>query len=270
MFQRGVTTWQKLQALYQGILENGDKRTDTWLLVHSPVPIACIFFGYLFVLWSGPKLMSRRSPVDLKPVLVVYNFAMVCLSAYMSYEFTASSWLAKYSLLCQPVDYSDSPLALRMARVYWWFFFSKVIELCDTMFFILRKKDNQLTFLHVYHHATMIFNCWIGIKYVAGGQNFFIGLINSMVHVVMYLYYGLAALGPGVSKYLWWKRYITFLQLFQFFLVTSHCTYNLFADCDYPDSINAMQVAYALSLTALFCNFYYHSYLSRKKTDKTS
>lgn len=38
------------------------------------------------------------------------------------------------------------------------------------VFFILRKKNRQLTFLHVYHHATMIFNWWAGVKYVAGGQ----------------------------------------------------------------------------------------------------
>ena len=38
------------------------------------------------------------------------------------------------------------------------------------VFFILRKKNSQLTFLHVYHHATMIFNWWAGVKYVAGGQ----------------------------------------------------------------------------------------------------
>ena len=42
---------------------------------------------------------------------------------------------------------------------------------------------------------------------------FLIGLINSLVHVVMYLYYGLAAFGPNMAKYLWWKRYLTSLQL---------------------------------------------------------
>lgn len=42
---------------------------------------------------------------------------------------------------------------------------------------------------------------------------FLIGLINSLVHVAMYLYYGLAAFGPSMSKYLWWKRYLTSLQL---------------------------------------------------------
>ena len=34
-----------------------------------------------------------------------------------------------------------------------------------------------------------------------------------MVHSVMYLYYALAALGPWMRPYLWWKKYLTQLQL---------------------------------------------------------
>ena len=33
------------------------------------------------------------------------------------------------------------------------------------------------------------------------------------VHVVMYFYYLMSSLGPQVQKYLWWKRYITRLQV---------------------------------------------------------
>ncbi|KAI7809317.1 hypothetical protein IRJ41_005034 [Triplophysa rosa] len=242
-------SWQKLQLLYQWFLQNGDKRTDGWLLVYSPLPVSFIFLCYLFIIWLGPKLMAHRRPVNIKALLIIYNFSMVCLSAYMCYEFTASSWLANYSLFCQPVDYSESPLAMRM-------------------FFILRKKNNQLTLLHVYHHGTMIFNWWAGVKYVAGGQSFLIGLINSFVHVVMYMYYGLAALGPQMQKYLSWKRYLTCLQLLQFFIVTIHSAVNLIADCDFPDSMNAVVLAYAFSLIALFSNFYYQSYLA-KKTKRT-
>lgn len=29
----------------------------------------------------------------------------------------------------------------------------------------------------------------------------------------MYSYYGLSACGPGIQKYLWWKRYITQAQM---------------------------------------------------------
>lgn len=264
-----ASTWQKLQLLYHNMLESGDKRTDSWLLVYSPVPIICIFLCYLTVIWAGPKLMLQRRPINLKPVLIIYNFAMVCLSAYMFYEFTASSWLAGYSLKCQPVDYSTSPLAMRMAKVCWWFYFSKVIELSDTVFFILRKKNSQLTFLHVYHHSTMIFNWWAGVKYVAGGQSFLIGLVNSLVHIVMYLYYGLASFGPTMHPYLGWKRYLTVLQLLQFLVVTVHTSYNLLIDCDFPDAMNAVVVSYSLSLIALFSNFYYRSYLDMDK-DKTA
>lgn len=260
-----AAAWQTLVSMHQKIVENGDKRTDPWLLVYSPVPVAVIFLVYLCVVWVGPRLMTHRQPVNLKVVLIVYNFAMVGMSAYMFSEFLVTSWLSNYSLLCQPVDYSTNPLAMRMATVCWWFFFSKVIELSDTLFFILRKKNNQLSFLHVYHHATMIFNWWAGIKYVAGGQSFFIGLVNSFVHVVMYSYYALAAIGPHMQKYLWWKRYLTSLQLVQFMLFLLHTGYNLFSDCDFPDGMNLLVFGYCITLIILFSNFYVQSYLKKKK-----
>ena len=37
--------------------------------------------------------------------------------------------------------------------------------------------------------------------------------LNSFIHVIMYIYYGLAGLGPHMQKYLWWKKYLTRLQL---------------------------------------------------------
>ncbi|KAJ4448782.1 hypothetical protein ANN_00173 [Periplaneta americana] len=37
--------------------------------------------------------------------------------------------------------------------------------------------------------------------------------INAFVHIFMYTYYMLSAMGPRVKKYLWWKKYITLLQL---------------------------------------------------------
>lgn len=42
---------------------------------------------------------------------------------------------------------------------------------------------------------------------------FVAGTINSFVHIIMYSYYLLAAMGPRVQKYLWWKKHITNLQM---------------------------------------------------------
>ncbi|XP_063010358.1 very long chain fatty acid elongase 4-like isoform X3 [Melospiza melodia melodia] len=208
-----ASTWQKTQEFYNWILESGDPRTDPWPLVYSPLPVTLIFTSYLFMVALGPSCMRQRQQLELRALLLTYNLAMVALSSYMFYEFLVTSVLANYSYLCQPVDYSQSELGMRMARVCWWFFFSKVIELLDTVFLILRKKQEQVTFLHVYHHGSMLFNWWSGVKYVPGGQAFFVGMLNSFVHIFMYGYYALASLGPRMRQHLWWKRYLTILQL---------------------------------------------------------
>lgn len=39
------------------------------------------------------------------------------------------------------------------------------------------------------------------------------GALNSFVHVVMYSYYLLTALNPKYKNNLWWKKYITQLQI---------------------------------------------------------
>lgn len=38
-------------------------------------------------------------------------------------------------------------------------------------------------------------------------------IVNSFIHVLMYSYYGLSAIGPHMNKYLWWKKYLTIIQL---------------------------------------------------------
>ncbi|NXT19236.1 ELOV7 protein, partial [Syrrhaptes paradoxus] len=149
-----------------------DPRTDPWPLVHSPLPVTLLFASYLFVVTLGPFYMRKQKPLKLRSLLIAYNIAMMILSSYMFYEFLVTSALANYSYLCQPVDYSQSELGMRMARVCWCFF-SKVIKLLDNgkeVFFILPKKHEQVTFLHLYHHGTMLFNWWSGVKYVPGGQ----------------------------------------------------------------------------------------------------
>ncbi|XP_076075654.1 very long chain fatty acid elongase 7-like [Mytilus galloprovincialis] len=249
-----------VRHFYHLAMSKGDPRVNDWLLMETPIPVVIIFVSYLLMVKFGPKLMEHRKPLQLHNVLIAYNLFMVLLSAYMFYEFLMSAVLAGYSIRCQPVDYSNNPIAIRMAKVCWLYFFSKIIEILDTIFFILRKKDQQITFLHVYHHSTMLLNWWLGVKYIAGGQSFFLALLNTFVHILMYGYYGLSALGPHVQKYLWWKKYITKLQLAQFFLVIIHTSLNIVTECDFPNGYNVAVFVYAFSLVFLFANFYKSAY----------
>ena len=169
------------------------------------------------------------------------------------------------------------PQALRILRVGWWYFFSKFVDLLDTVFFIMRKKFNQVgknqrgipppclflfiisilevSPLHVIHHSTLPWLSWWGPRFVGGGHAVFGPFLNSGwnsiiqaivwndylgVHTVMYFYYLCAAFGPEVQKYLWWKKYITTIQLVQFVLVFFHAIQPLFFECNFPRAASLM------------------------------
>lgn len=55
-----------------------------------------------------------------------------------------------------------------MARWVWRLLMLKILELSDTVIFILRKKYNQASFLHIYHHTSTALLSWIACKFVPG------------------------------------------------------------------------------------------------------
>lgn len=59
----------------------------------------------------------------------------------------------------------------------------------------------------------MPMSVWFGVKFTPGGHSSFFGFLNTFVHIIMYSYYLLAALGPKYQKYLWWKKYLTTIQM---------------------------------------------------------
>ncbi|CAK9297651.1 unnamed protein product [Gordionus sp. m RMFG-2023] len=254
--------WQKASNMYSHVLTGGDPRTQSWFLVHSPLPTLLVVALYLLVVKYGPRFMANRKPAgDLRKAIIIYNFTLVIWSVYMFYEFTAVAILQRYSWICQHMDLSNNWLSLRIAECFWWYYFSKIVELLDTMFFILRKKFGQVSFLHVYHHSTMPILMWLCVKYYAGGNCFIVGILNSLIHIFMYGYYALSALGPHMHKYLWWKPYLTIAQLVQLGAILIHSLVNRYVDCkSYPYQYNYLAIVYCSSLIGLFANFYYRAY----------
>jgi hypothetical protein len=116
----------------------------------------------------------------------------------------------------------------------------------------------------------MPFNVWLTIRFAPGGHSSFCSFLNSAVHVVMYLYYGLAAIGPRMQPYLTWKKYITNIQLTQFVLVFVHSFQLLFRDCDYPRVFMAYIGFYAVIFLFLFLDFHRKAYSSPKSASASS
>lgn len=93
-------------------------------------------------------------------------------------------------------------------------------------------------------------------------------MINSFVHIIMYLYYALAAMGPTVAKYLWWKRYLTIIQLVQFTIAMTASAVALYYQCDFPLWMHYLLIVYMMTFLVLFGNFYIKSYLEKGRNAK--
>jgi len=261
----GDSNGTSVGSLYTRVMVDlRDPRSDGWLLMDSIWPtIALSASYYLIVRYIGPRLMKNREPFNLKYVMLAYNLFQTVFNSWIFYK-VFWLWRDHYSWTCQPVDYSQSLHGLAALDVTWWYFFSKFIDFFDSFFFVARKKFSHLSSLHVVHHGGLPIAVWFGPKFVGGGHTTFCGFLNSGVHVAMYLYYFLAALGPSIQPYLWWKRYLTRLQMAQFVIFFAHAMQPLFIECDYPKIYCWIILGHGVLYFCLFSNFYSKSYLSKK------
>ncbi|XP_065647623.1 very long chain fatty acid elongase 4 isoform X2 [Hydra vulgaris] len=248
---------------------NESSQVQDWPIVRSLYPTLslCIFY-LIFVCTFGLRIMKNFEPFQLKWILVVYNAFITVLNLHIFLELLLGMIDANYSWPCQPIRSTDDPKELRIASALWWYYISKLIEFLDTVFFVLRKKDSQLTFLHIYHHSTMPILWWIGIKWVPGGSSAHAAILNAFIHIIMYFYYGMAALGPQYQKYLWWKKYLTQMQLIQFTIALVMGCLIINMDCDFPRWMSWALVFYMSSFLILFSNFYIQAYIKRVSSKK--
>ncbi|KAE8597940.1 hypothetical protein XENTR_v10016649 [Xenopus tropicalis] len=252
---------QEVNAFVDYLFGPRDTRTRGWLMLDSYLPTLFLTLLYFLSIWLGTKYMQNRPAFSLRGHLIVYNLVVTLLSLYMLIELILSTWEGGYNLQCQNLD-SAGKADVRVAKVLWWYYFSKAIEFMDTIFFVLRKKNSQITFLHVYHHASMFNIWWCVLNWIPCGQSFFGPTLNSFIHVLMYSYYGLSVI-PSMHKYLWWKRYLTQAQLVQFLLTITHTLSAAVKPCGFPFGCLMFQASYMATLVILFVNFYLKTYKKR-------
>lgn len=247
-----------------------ERVNEFYLLRGGPSIIIGVVSVYLyFVLSLGPKLMAKSEPFKLNKILLIYNVSMAVANLWL---FVQGLFVSNYGLDTWGCGKFGGDIRLSPSRgIYlgYLFFLTKLIELLDTVFFVLRKKKEQVTFLHVFHHSIVPIFCWIGIKLAPGGPNGFFPLVNSFIHVIMYSYYALTTFGPRVQPYLWWKKYLTRLQMIQFILVMINAFKTFMSqDCKFPLLFSYLQATVASAFLILFGMFYRDAYLKKQKKDK--
>lgn len=217
------------------------------LLSPNAVFVTPILYAIAVMVLSRMSKMFSPMPWIKTHVQPVYNVIQIVVCSYMVWGFLPSVDIAGLN----PFGFNSQP-----SRSVEWFVFvhylTKYLDWCDTFFMILNKSYRQLSFLQVFHHATIgmiwgtVLACGCG-----SGTVFYGAFINSVTHVLMYTHYLWTSLGFKNPL----KRYLTKFQLAQFASCILHAVLVAFSGVEkvFPsDGLPWIQIMYHPIMLYLF------------------
>ena len=220
---------------------------------------------YLALVFAGRRWMQDRKPFKLRKPLVLWNLGLAVFSIFGAASILP---LVFRSLYDYGVDYtvchSDATAVPRIGLWCFYFAISKLVELGDTAFIVLRKTP--LSFLHWYHHVTVLICAMYGLNTPNAAGTIFGGM-NYFVHSIMYSYFACRALGVAVPRQV--AQAITILQLSQMFVgvfITARAFYNdrsgHVPGCVVRDDLIIMEIVMYGTYAILFLHFFCVRYCS--------
>jgi len=193
------------------------------------VPVVAVL-GYMAMCYFGSMIMKNRTAFGLNNLLAGWNLFLAVFSAYGAIRMVPHSIYLISSRSFEETVCAPAYLAYGMGAAglaVQLFCISKLPELIDTLFIVLRKKP--LIFLHWYHHVTVLLYCWNSYVTESAAGHYFASM-NFTVHAVMYFYYFMQAI-KAIPK--WFPSWI----------------------------ITIMQISQMIAGTAIVCScLYYHHY----------
>lgn len=252
---------------YNTIIGSNFAKDNNW------IPVVCVTLYGVFIL-VGQRYMRDRKAFDLRWTLAAWNLFLAVFSAWGFVRTTPHLFYNLYAFSFEDTLCNEAVSMYGCGATGLWvqlFIFSKIPELIDTVFVVLRKK--QLIFLHWYHHITVLLFCWH--SYVTESPNgIYFAAMNYGVHSIMYFYYFLMA-ARKLPK--WFPALIiTIAQISQMVVgvvltIKSGFLYNNNRTCTVKaDNLIAGGLMY-FSYFVLFVHFAVERYcLKPKKTAKAS
>ena len=208
-----------------------------------------IFLAYLLALPLSLIWVRVMPKLELRWTLVLYNLLCVCISIVCTV-------VGFKEFLSQGSVFELVEVSGLLKQIFFLYWMSKILELMDTLFMVLKHSLHQMSFLHIFHHSSMVLladytysvSPWKPISVVI--------FLNSFVHIWMYSYYAVSVVRRVDNS---WKKVITHLQLIQFLigLIFSIPGYLYHGFCFYS-------VLYTMSMLLLFGNFYYNAFIKKR------
>lgn len=197
-------------------------------------------------------MRKRKTGFRLRWILLIYDGLNVMIAGYVAISILQYKYKHAGLLLCN--NLSNDADGLRISKIFLMFYLQKYFEFFDTWFFILRKSQRQVTFLHLFHHSSITVVVGSILPFDYNGDMYLPILLNSANHTMIYLHYLLATLGLRS----FWAPYITSMQLTQFCMIfaQSLLSYRIGPSCGTPDFAKVLMIVYMGSMIALFGNYF--------------
>ncbi|XP_047967443.1 elongation of fatty acids protein 3-like [Salvia hispanica] len=243
-----------------------------WIPNQSPGSTPLFLFATVATYLSLTLLLSLRplpSPPPFLRLITAFHSLLLCLLSLLMAVACTLSALHQSPTPTWPICFPANHTPPRGPTFFWAhvFYLSKIAELLDTLLILLSgaRGRRRLTLLHVYHHAAVVAVCraWVSER-----QSLFpVALVtNAAVHVLMYAYYLLCAIGIRPR----WKRVVTDLQILQFvfsFAVSGWMLRIHFGGGPGCEGIRVwcVNAVFNASLLALFADFHVNNYAKRKR-----
>jgi len=201
------------------------------------MPLAWVVLVYMLWLY-----MTVHSAPNVKVYMRIYNFIQIVLCLYMFYGLLPCIGFPNIFGINSAFDERGE-----------WFvfvhFLSKFLDWFDTLWIVLKRNREQLSFLHVFHHASIpmvwgyLLHCDVG-----SGTCRYGACVNSLTHVVMYAHYLWTSFGMKNP----FKKYVFWLQMLQFYSCLAHAFLVWFLERTEIREYAWIQVGYQVTMVYLF------------------
>lgn len=252
-----------------------EQESKEWVLQHQNFAIQACFAYFLVIFGIKYVVMRNRAPFNLTLPLNIWN-ALLALFSIMGTVMLFPEFIGTIQNNGFQASYCKVYGFTKGSNGFWgWLFIvSKLFELADTVFLVLRKKP--LMFLHWYHHILTLIYAFYSYPHTPGFNRWGI-FMNFFVHAFMYSYYFLCSMKMRIPRRV--AMFITSLQILQFVLsvlILAHLGILIYVrkvDCDFDDSIFKLALFMDITYLILFVNFFCKAYVfgggkSKYKIDK--
>lgn len=105
--------------------------------------------------------MRNWEPFDLNNFMIAYNVYQI-LACVVYMNILINSKVQFWELYCPENWFMEPKLQYRIGLYGFWL---KASEMIETFIFLLRKKNNQVSNLHIFHHCITVTFLYFSVAY---------------------------------------------------------------------------------------------------------